>query len=192
MASSESNIGNRGEPHASVVSDVLCLSKEAFVRKAAIEAGKYWDEMHARDASASVGNEVSSYFFFPFMIPSLTASSQAHSANKERFTFVCAAEKIEIVETSGRTHTKLVDTSPHSENPEHFAALFPNRELIGYASEPEHLALMFDHVQEIGADKKTLVSMRLANEDEFDEVNTPDALKTVRDNCGRIIRLYRN
>ncbi|KAF5543368.1 hypothetical protein FNAPI_9690 [Fusarium napiforme] len=52
MASPENNIGNRGEPHASGTSDVLRLSKEAFVRKAAIEAGKYWDEMHARDATA--------------------------------------------------------------------------------------------------------------------------------------------
>ncbi|KAG5752322.1 hypothetical protein H9Q70_005026 [Fusarium xylarioides] len=173
MASSENNIGNRGEPQASGASDVLRLSKEAFVSKAAIEAGNYWDEMHGCNVTAAVGNE-------------------AHPAKKERFTFVCAAETIDIVETSGRTHTKLVDMSPHSENPEHFAALFPNSELIGYASEPEHLALMFDHVQEIGADKKTLVSMRLANEDEFDEVNTPDALKTVRENCGRTIRLYRN
>ncbi|KAG5797239.1 hypothetical protein H9Q69_003708 [Fusarium xylarioides] len=173
MASSENNIGNRGEPQASGASDVLRLSKEAFVSKAAIEAAKYWDEMHGRNAAASLSNE-------------------AHLPKNERFTFVCAAKTIDIVETSGRTHTKLVDTSPHSENPEHFAALFPNSELIGYASEPEHLALMFDHVQEIGADKKTLVSMRLANEDDFDAANTPGALKTVRDNCGRIIRLYRN
>ncbi|KAG5760094.1 hypothetical protein H9Q72_011787 [Fusarium xylarioides] len=173
MASYENDIDKRGEPHASGASDVLCLSKEAFVTKAAIEAGKYWDQMHARDATASVGNV-------------------AHSANKERFTFVCAAETIDIVETSGRTHTKLVDTSPHSESPEHFAASFPNKQLIGYVSEHEHVTMMLDHVQGIGADKKMLVTIRPADEDEFDEVNTPDALKTVRENCGRTIRLYRN
>ncbi|KAF5617732.1 uncharacterized protein FTJAE_12522 [Fusarium tjaetaba] len=52
MAFSENNIGNGSEQHASGTSDVLRLSKEAFVRKAAIEAGKYWDEMHARDTTA--------------------------------------------------------------------------------------------------------------------------------------------
>jgi len=121
----------------------------------------------------------------------LTTVAQVHQARKERFAFVCAADKIDIVETSGRTHTKLVDTSPDSEDPEHFAAHFPNQELIGYASEHEHVALMLDRVQGVGGDKKMLVIMRPADEDKFDAVNTPEALKTVHNETGRIIHRYR-
>ncbi|KAF5548327.1 hypothetical protein FPHYL_9942 [Fusarium phyllophilum] len=46
----------KSEPRASGASDLLHLSKVAFVSKAAVEAGKYWDEMHGRNATGSLSN----------------------------------------------------------------------------------------------------------------------------------------
>ncbi|KAF5643750.1 uncharacterized protein FTJAE_3049 [Fusarium tjaetaba] len=88
MASSQNDIGSLGEPRAFDTSDVFLLSREAFVRKAAIEAGKYWEEMHARNATASVGKE---------------PAYRPKPRKNERFNFVCAAETIDIVGTSGKT-----------------------------------------------------------------------------------------
>ncbi|KAF5662345.1 hypothetical protein FCIRC_11539 [Fusarium circinatum] len=174
MSSSENHIGNRVEPHASnPASDVLRLSTDAFVSKAALEAGKYWDEMHGRDATSAIENET-------------------HPANEDRLIIACAAATITIVEISGRTHIKLVDTLPHSENPKHFVARFPGEEVKGYASKLEHVAEMLRLSQQNGHDKKTFVTMRPAYEDEFDEVNTPEALKTIDDNTGRTTHRYRD
>ncbi|RBQ77313.1 hypothetical protein FVER14953_20009 [Fusarium verticillioides] len=53
----ESSKAPKSEACASDASDVLRLSKEAFVGKAAIEAGKHWDKMHGRNATGSLSNE---------------------------------------------------------------------------------------------------------------------------------------